>query len=613
MPRIVGIGILEVQRDFMLGALIGLTEAIQSLPIPDLRLDPNRFERQAPLPGLPSVLLDAYGNGIGVAQTRARGASLQARILWIDATANLERVSSDEKVAALLRKVKEVGFTTIVYDVKPIVGFTTYPSQLTEKITEWRGQRLPIEFDPLASMVNYARRSGLELFVSLNAFSEGHRLTRTGPGYSKADQQTVQLEATPVLSLGAGTTELPVHEPPNPEELPTGAVAVFTDLNALAPFLDRTLAVLSSEGRSVYRRWSTLQKEPLPIGLPPGGSVLVAPTDIELRLYEFAHEGNLMRFTPKYAFRPISENHTQWPLMMNPHDSRVQDRALAFAREVLARYPVQGIVFDDRLRFGGMNADFSPLARSQFERAVGKSLKWPDDVYEVTFTPDLRRGMRPGPHWDRWLSFRARTLRDWVRRARKTVQEARPGTLFGVYQGSWYGEYFKYGSNWASPRFEAGFDFLTEEYRKTGYADELDFVITGCYYRTPTIVEAMERQVRTGLTVEAAGQLSNRAVRDQAWTYAGIMLMDYEANPYGLARALQAAAASTQGIMVFDLSHGIDQFWGVFKQAFAAGARSPHMAPELLRQIRDIRRIKDQRGDKDPPVVIREGSAGTGF
>jgi hypothetical protein len=550
---------------------------------------------------LPATLLDAAHGGVGVAHQFARARGLQARVLWIDATANLERVGSRERVDAVIARARQAGFNTIVYDVKPIVGFTTYPSALAPKIEEWRGQRLAKEFDPLAAMVEACRREGLDLLVALNAFSEGHRLTRTGIGYDRPELQTMQLNAEPAL------------------------VAKDSSPLRLAPQLDTPIDRLAPDQAGLYTRRpsgaeveagldSAGRVEWVGTGEVPRGGRIVAGNGKAaewIRLH--ARIGRALRLVAEARIGPISQNQTQWPLMMNPHLEAVRERPLLFVDEILAKYPVQGLIFDDRLRFGGIDADFGPVAREQFERHVGRSLSWPDDVMRFTFTWDLKRGIRPGPWWDAWLSWRAATIRDWVREAGARVRRARPGSLFGVYQGSWYGEYAKFGSNWASPSFQGGFPFLTKSYAATGFAPEVDLVIAGAYYRVPTIVDALEQAVPTGRTVEAAGQLANRAVRDMAWTYAGVMLMDYREDLSGFQRALQAAAATTQGIMVFDLSHDIDRFWPIFDRAFRFPAKAPHAEPGALQSVRRLRAIKDRRGDREPPVPLHEGAPGAGF
>src|SRR5687767_1487733 len=133
---------------------------------------PPEFAPWIPFPHLPAPKLDEANNGIGVAQNLTRNRKAQARIIWVDATANLSRMNSPEKVAAIIDRVKKSGFNVIVLDVKPIVGYTLYPSKFAPKLTEWLDRSMPAEFDALAEFVKQAKPAGLQLFASMNAFSE---------------------------------------------------------------------------------------------------------------------------------------------------------------------------------------------------------------------------------------------------------------------------------------------------------------------------------------------------------------------------------------------------------------------------------------------------------
>lgn len=584
----------------------------------------SRFELSAPLPGLPAVVLDVVGNGAGVAQQRARAANLQARILWIDGTANLDRVGTADKVSGLVKQVAAVGFNTIVFDVKPIVGYTLYPSKLTDKITRWKDQVLPIQFDPLEAMVRECKKNKISLLVSMNAFSEGHKLAKQaidqnrtefggkpGPGYEMPDMQTVLYAPKLELKVPFTSETYPISERTDVFPTKETELAVFGKIDktrkappdAVGVMVDANGAAISMKKAS---EWDF-------VGIPENGSLLVGIGKGAQFLQKNVRFGFGVHYRSVTQFVKISDQpNEQIPLMMNPHHPAVQDRALEFIKEVLTKYDVDGVMFDDRLRYGGMNADFSDVTRAEFEKLVGRKLHWPDDVFEFTYGPDLTRGIKPGRWFDAWMTWRAETMRNWVVRAKETVKATRPKALFGVYAGSWFGEYNKYGSNYGSQSFNAGFSFLTDGYRKTGFASELDLLISGCYYRQATISEAMEKERPAGRTVEAAGQLTNRAIRDQAWTYAGIMLMDYYGNKRALKNALQAACGSTQGVMVFDLSHRINDVWEVFASAFKEPKKAPHQT-SILSEVRKRRSELDKMGHKDPPVIIREGANGTGF
>ncbi len=571
------------------------------------KLPASRFEYASPL-GLPSIKIDALNDGIGLAQQMARARGLQGRVMWIDGTANLDRCSSDEKIKALVAKIKQVGFNTIVYDVKPISGQVLYPSKIAPKIETWKAQSLPKDFDPLKAMAREAKSNGLSLLISLNAFSEGHNLFKVGPGYANDQWQSVIYDPLPVV-VGKDQEEEDEEEwvqlHPKPNELPPdGVVGVFTD--------PTKLAAMPENARRVY-----VDKRAVVVAGPQiaaGGSCLIGVGRAAHFLAERGDVGTKLRFDTIPQFVPIGKRpELQYPLITNPLHPEVRARNLAIIKEILTTYDVGGIVYDDRLRYAGLNADFSALSTSTFEKRIGKKLAWPDDVFKFTITPTLQRGLRPGPYFDAWMTWRAEVMRDWVDEVSKTVKRTKPGALFGVYAGSWYGDYQQYGNNFAAPEFSGGFWFQTDAYRKTGFANRLDLLMTGCYYSVGPIFDAMELGLPIGPTVESAGQLTNRAARDMTWAYAGISLDKFKGDPNGLGKVLQAACASTQGVMVFDLSHDIEPMWPVFADAFRRPAKAPHQERGLLEAIRAKRKRYDAWKVREPSVPISSGSSGVGF
>jgi hypothetical protein len=304
----------------------------------------------------------------------------------------------------------------------------------------------------------------------------------------------------------------------------------------------------------------------------------------------------------------------QVPLMTNPHSPEVRQRLLNILTEIATNYEIDGFSFDDRLRYASLNADFSETTRKSFETYLGKPLRWPDDVfrYQVDF-PTMNRYEVPGPYYDAWLTFRAVTIRNFLAEAVRTVKTLRPTLTVGTYVGSWYPDYPDIGANWGADDLLAGFRFLNDSYRRTGWAGIVDFIMTGCYYDIATLQEAAEKGVSIGESVEAAGQFSNRAVNDQTFVYAGLQLDKFKNKPEELKRCLQAAAATTQGIMVFDLSHDIDALWPIFAEAFQKPAVAPHNVPGLLSELRSLRAAERAAGVPAPPVILYRGASGTGF
>src|SRR5205085_7379395 len=71
----------------------------------------------------------------GVAQALTRQAGLEGRILWIDATANIDRLNSRQAVAGVLDRCRSARINTVVVEVKPISGQVRYHSRIAPRLT----------------------------------------------------------------------------------------------------------------------------------------------------------------------------------------------------------------------------------------------------------------------------------------------------------------------------------------------------------------------------------------------------------------------------------------------------------------------------------------------
>ncbi len=580
----------------MLNAFLGLVALSQGLAT-----SPNRFDLASPLPGIPPVRIDKIGSGVGIAQQMARAKGLQGRILWVDATANIDSYNTEAKIEALMARAKRVGFNTVCFDAKPIVGYTMYPSAHTEQLTSWRGKKLPAGFDPIPFFIREARKNGLQIFLSFNAFSEGHRMAREqrnnefadgkpGPGYELPDQQSVQVQFAPVIRIGQREFELP---------------ATLNQMGPEAGLFNRqppqdVAAFLIQGGRlQTYQGGAVAAEDRLLVfGRAPEGMANFIGQRVELR--------------SRATFARSSEGQNQIPLMMNPFDHRVQERTLKYVTEAGSRYDIDGFLYDDRLRYTGWDGDFSPLTRQLFEKEVGEPLRWPDDVFIKTYNWDLKQGTRPGKHWDAWWIFRAREMNRWVDRASKELKRHRPNAMFGIYAGSWFGEYDNYGANYAASTASAPFPWMTRGMRQQGFADHLDLFVAGCYYRVPTIFDAMVTGANEGRTVEAGAQLTNRVVDDEAWSVAGIALDVFAKSPEEVLGVLQAAVASSQGVMVFDYSHTFDVFEPYLAKAFSRPAIAPWTDRRNLAEVKRQKRIRRAAGALPPPIYLQPGAPGVG-
>jgi hypothetical protein len=548
-------------------------------------------------------MIDQFMTGVGLASEMAKAHQWQARILWIDATANIGRYNTVEKIDALTAKIADSGFNTVVFDIKPISGQTVYPSAYAPKLTTWRGQDLPQDFDPVPPMIEGCHRRGLSILVSMNAFSEGHRLFKLGPGYAHPDHQTLLYRPEPYVQAHGQTWPLS----PSLNQSAESQVEVATNLT-VAQTKDDVAAAIAEDGHVDGLINLANNNRPK---TPQGDTFLIGSGDAANFIKANLTPGSHVEFLTKPTYVHIGDlQGGQIPLMMDPNDPAVRDRALRMIEEV-AKYPVDGIIYDDRLRYAGIDGDFSEASRNQFEEFVGHKLTWPDDVFRFTIDRRLRQGLQPGKYYDAWLAWRAARIRDFVGEVASIVH-VHQHRQFGVYTGSWYGDYPALGHNYASDQTTAGFPFLTPTYQTAGTAGLLDFLIVGCYYQTATMYDAMVKGDGIGSTVEGAGTLCNRLARSATWTYAGIDCEPFAHDPTRLADAVQAACASTQGVMVFDLSHDVDDLWPAFAQIFKHPRKAPHQIPGALAKLRNMTAQYDRYQMIHRPIVIAAGGTGTG-
>lgn len=102
-------------------------------------------------------------------------------LMWFDATGNFERFGNPDSIDYYLEKIKSLGFTHAVVDVRPIAGEVLYPSKVAKQMIEYRGVTRDKDFDFLQHFIDKAHSIGLEVHASLNVFVAGHNYIDRGP------------------------------------------------------------------------------------------------------------------------------------------------------------------------------------------------------------------------------------------------------------------------------------------------------------------------------------------------------------------------------------------------------------------------------------------------
>lgn len=270
---------------------------------------------------------------------------------------------------------------------------------------------------------------------------------------------------------------------------------------------------------------------------------------------------------------PISTIKTNYNGMVNAADPEVQDYELSILKEFVAKYPeCDGLIFD-RVRFDGATADFSPVSRSLFEKWAGRSVEnFPEDIISWYDEQGLLRATwTPGPLYKEWCEWRASVIHDFVERAHRELKEINPDLVIGDYTGAWYPTYNELGVNWASNTYDPSvdFDWATPGYKNTGYAELLDIYMTGLYYShitkadidraTGTKGQSSEAGLKLDLTycysIEGGAELAKKITKGVVPVIGSIYVEQYLGEMDKFAPAVVQARKSTEGVMIFDISH----------------------------------------------------------
>ncbi|MFC5528086.1 alpha amylase family protein [Cohnella yongneupensis] len=247
-----------------------------------------------------------------------------------------------------------------------------------------------------------------------------------------------------------------------------------------------------------------------------------------------------------------AEDHDDDTIFVNPIHPEVVNHQLSILEEIVSGYDIDGIVLD-RCRYPNVHADFSELSRSGFEAYIGQQVEqWPADILEPG--PGGRRDeIKWGKWFPKWTEWRALNIKKFVQQARTVVKTAREDCLFGIYVGSWYPLYYQEGVNWASESYRTDLPWASADYHRSAYADELEFIMTGCYYPEVTVEEAaLNERPASWYSVEGAINMSLEAINNKIPVIASLYLHDYNRNPEQFAKAVHMCRERTHGVMLFD-------------------------------------------------------------
>jgi len=379
--------------------------------------------------------------------------------LWIDPLKNISNITTRRGVIEILDKASKAGFQAVAIGIKANNGHVLYESKIAPRLLEWKGKRLPLDFDIIGTFLTEGRSRDLQVYALFPVFAEGEMFERSGLLY---------------------------------QEHPDWQSNVY---------------VVENETPQV-----------IPITQWGYGSVAFA----------------------------------------NPHNPNVLNYEISVLQEFLdeyTEYSIDGILLD-KLRFSGIEADFSSDSRTGFENYLNNnSLNWwPEDIFAWQTVDDVWEPV-PGELFNVWLEYRANCIKTAISRIVLGIRDKDAAVPIGNFVGAWYPTYYEYGVNWASETAKYEEDWATSSYPSTSITEKVDYSVIGCFFPRPTIEETEKINAEWWMSVEGSATLAMEKVDDLTPVYGAILAGQFKGAEVNFQKSLQMARDITNGLYVTDVSH----------------------------------------------------------
>ena len=181
------------------------------------------------------------------------------------------------------------------------------------------------------------------------------------------------------------------------------------------------------------------------------------------------------------------------------------------------------------------------------------------------YTYDARGGIVAGPYYKQWWEFRSMVIRDFVAAVRQEIKALKPDVKLEYWAASWWGALYANGQNWASTSFMPLQDieapifraWCSNNYNRTGFADQLDTFLLGTYL--PRVYGPED-----GESIEFGINRAERMLLN-ACTYYGTI--ECSQKNFDVEEACYYCLKRTAGLMVFDIVHVINNdMWAAIKR-----------------------------------------------
>ncbi len=299
-------------------------------------------------------------------------------------------------------------------------------------------------------------------------------------------------------------------------------------------------------------------------GKPHPKMPAIRNTEWQSEVYGLNHSNEMViqPITANTPIRAVGSIDDFNEIFVNPANDEVCEYELSLMKEIMVRYAIDGITLD-RVRYVGLCSDFSSVTKKKWEQFIGRECNWPSDIYRVK---DIGGSLEVeyGEYFGEFITFRAGIIKSFIERVRRLVDSQPEKIEFWDYTGSWYPLYYQVGANWASKNYEAReYPWVdTERYKRTGYAELLDGLMSGFYYPCVTEQEAREaNQPAYWYSVEGSGRMACQVTQNAVPVVGSLFLKQYSENLASMTEAVNMCFQKSAGCMLFDLSYLTDNDW----------------------------------------------------
>lgn len=243
--------------------------------------------------------------------------------------------------------------------------------------------------------------------------------------------------------------------------------------------------------------------------------------------------------------------------MLDPSIPEVQELVLSIIEEIATNYPkLKGICLDYCRWYGG-NYGFGDSSIEAFESYSGLTVKSKNDI--ITSTGGI------GPLYNRWIEFRTMTITNLITNINSKVKSINSELELHIWASAHWASRYSVGQNWASKKFKPTLGSVyTENYSKTGFANQVDVFSLGAY---ADAIWASENP-NSEWSIENFVKTYDKYTMGDCKVYASIgTYAPYGKNPSKVSDAVYLCLKNTDGLMVFEISHVINNNqWAAIKE-----------------------------------------------